>query len=42
MINARYTEHTRELVGKKQAIDSLKMLGKIAKVQAQRVAKMER
>jgi len=37
LINARYTEHTRELVGKKQAIESLKTLFKIAKVQARRV-----
>jgi len=42
MINAHYTEHTRELVGKRQAVESMKLLRKIATVQAQRVIRPRR
>lgn len=42
MINAKYTEHTRELVGRRQVVASLNMLLKIMRVQAQRFSGIRR
>lgn len=39
MINAQYTEHTRELVGRTKAKECLRMLAKIAKIQARRLTR---